>query len=169
MSLIRLAEPKDARAVAEIHVEAWQMAYATIFSKDYLASLTVASRELFWAQFLNEKRGDLRVAMDGARMLGWINTGRCRDAEGLLGDAEIWALYVSPAVWSKGIGRQLWASAQSCLREEGFLRCHLWVLAQNVRAIRFYQAAGFIRDSLPAKSFQWGGAVVEEVRFTCRL
>lgn len=81
---VRHAEPEDVRAVAEIHVEAWRSAYADIFPEDFLKSLTVASRQAFWAQFLKEKQGNLQVAIDGDRMLGWINTGPCRDQDAVL-------------------------------------------------------------------------------------
>jgi L-amino acid N-acyltransferase YncA len=166
---IRHAEPEDVRAVAEIHVEAWRAAYADIFPEDFLKSLTVASRQTFWAQFLKEKQGHLQVAIDGDRMLGWINTGPCRDQDAVTGDAEIWALYASPVVWSTGVGRQLWWAAQSALREQAFRRCRLWVLAQNARGMRFYQAAGFERDAGSGKTIELGGVKVEEVRFSCQL
>lgn len=167
--LIRHAVPEDAYAVAEIHVEAWRAAYAGILPETFLSSLTVSSRQAFWLQSLAEKQGDLQVAMDGERMLGWINTGPCRDPDAAIGDAEIWALYASPTVWSTGVGRQLWVSAQTRLLEQGDRRCRLWVLAQNARAIRFYQAAGFERDDFPVKTFELAGAVVEEIRLSCRL
>jgi L-amino acid N-acyltransferase YncA len=169
MMRIRHAEPEDARAVAEIHVEAWQVAYADIFPQEFLKSLTVASRQAFWAQFLKEKQGHLQVAIDGVRLLGWINTGPCRDQDAAKGDAEIWALYASPAVWSTGVGRQLWWAAQTTLREQAYRRCCLWVLAQNTRAMRFYQAAGFERDVVPAKTMELGGVKVEEIRLFCNL
>jgi ribosomal protein S18 acetylase RimI-like enzyme len=167
--LIRLAEPEDARAVAEIHVEAWRAAYASILPEAFLASLSVASRKAFWAQFLAEKRGDLQVAIDGERMRGWINIGPCRDQDAAAREAEIWALYVSPEVWATGVGRELWASAQASLFVKGYRHCRLWVLAQNDRAIRFYQAAGFERDEIPAKTFELGGATVAEIRLSCCL
>jgi ribosomal protein S18 acetylase RimI-like enzyme len=169
MMQIRHAVPEDARAVAEIHVDAWRAAYADILPEAFLASLTVSSRQAFWDRFLAENQGDLQVAMEGDRMFGWINTGPCRD-EGLARDeAEIWAFYVSPAVWSKGVGRQLWVSARNRLIEQGHRQCHLWVLAQNARAIRFYQAVGFDRDEFTAKTFELGGSMVEEIRYSCRL
>jgi L-amino acid N-acyltransferase YncA len=96
MSLIRHAVPEDARAVAEIHVDAWRTAYSDILPEAFLASLTVASRQAFWMQFLADKQGDLLVAMEGDRMVGWINTGPCRDVGAAIDDAEIWAFYVSP-------------------------------------------------------------------------
>lgn len=169
MRLIRQAVPEDARAVAEIHVDAWRAAYSAILPEAFLASLTVASRQAFWAQFLANQSGDLLVAMEGDRMLGWINTGPCRDQDAATGDAEIWALYASPTVWSSGVGHQLWLSARARLLEQGYRQCCLWVLAQNVRAIRFYKAAGFEKDDSPAKTFEFGGAMVDEIRLSCRL
>ncbi len=169
MILIRHAVPEDARAVAEIHVDAWRAAYASILPEAFLASLSVASRQVFWAQFLAEKQGDLLVAMEGDRMLGWINIGPCRDQDAATGDAEIWALYASPTTWSTGVGRQLWSSARIWLLEQGHRQCRLWVLAQNTRAIRFYKAAGFERDDASAKTFELGGAMVDEIRLYCRL
>jgi L-amino acid N-acyltransferase YncA len=169
MMQIRFAGPEDARAVAEIHVEAWRAAYAGILPEAFLAALTVSSRQAFWTQFLSEKTADLQVAMEGDRMLGWINTGPCRDQDTAMGVAEIWALYASPTVWCTGVGRQLWSSARTRLLEQGHGQCRLWVLAQNVRAIRFYKAAGFERDDSLAKTFELGGAMVEEIRLSCNL
>jgi GNAT superfamily N-acetyltransferase len=169
MMQIRLAVPEDARAVAEIHVEAWRAAYAAILPEAFLASLTVSSRQAFWEQFFAEKRGDLQVAIAGDRMLGWINTGLCRDVGAASDEAEIWAFYVAPEAWSTGVGRELWVSTRARLLEQGHRMCHLWVLAQNDRAIRFYKAAGFDWDQSPAKTFELGGSMVKELRFSCRL
>lgn len=169
MSLIRHAVAEDARAVAEIHVDAWRAAYSAILPEAFLSSLTVASRQAFWGQLLADKQGDLLVAMEGDRMLGWINIGPCRDQDAATGDAEIWAFYASPSMWSMGVGRQLWLSARTRLIEQGHRQCRLWVLAQNARAIRFYKTAGFDRDDSPAKTFELGGAMVEEIRLSCPL
>lgn len=166
---IRFAVPEDAKAVAEIHVEAWRSAYAAILPEAFLTSLTVSSRQTFWSQFLAEKQGDLQVAMEGDRRVGWINTGPCRDVDAVREDAEIWAFYVSPAAWSKGVGRELWVSARTHLMAKGHQTCHLWVLAQNDQAIRFYEAAGFVRADASAKTFELGGSTVKELRFSCRL
>jgi hypothetical protein len=56
MMQIRFADPEDARAVAEIHVEAWRAAYAGILPEAFLAALTVSSREAFWEQVLAENK-----------------------------------------------------------------------------------------------------------------
>jgi RimJ/RimL family protein N-acetyltransferase len=55
------------------------------------------------------------------------------------------------------------------LLKQGHRQCHLWVLAQNVRAIRFYKAAGFERDDSPTKTFEMDGVKVEEIRLSSNL
>ena len=35
--------------------------------------------------------------------------------------------------------------------------------------MRFYQAAGFERDVVPAKTMELGGVKVEEIRLSCNL
>ncbi len=127
----------------------------------------MASRQAFWTQFLADKQADLLVAVEGDRMVGWISTGPCRDVEAATDDAEVWAFYVSPGDWSKGVGRELWVSARAHLLKQGHRKCHLWVMAQNARAIGFYKAAGFEWDKSPAKTFELGGTKVEELRFSC--
>ena len=47
--IIRDAELRDARGIAEAHVRSWQAAYATIVPDEDLAQLSVDQREQFWA------------------------------------------------------------------------------------------------------------------------
>ena len=66
---------------------------------------------------------------------------------GRAGDTgEIYALYVTPIWWSTGAGRALMASVLAALRAAGYLTAVLWVLADNARARRFYERAGFSPD-----------------------
>ena len=61
---------------------------------------------------------------------------------------ELYALYVTPARWSTGTGRALMGSALAALNEAGYPRVVLWVLADNARARRFYERAGFVHDGV---------------------
>jgi len=68
-------------------------------------------------------------------------------ADGLAGlVGELYALYVAPAWWSTGTGRALMGHVLTALRADGFPRAVLWVLADNARARRFYERAGFTPD-----------------------
>lgn len=167
---IARASAEDAQAVAEIHVESWQAAYAGIVPASYLASLSVDKRKAWWAQCIAAGTPELLVAKDDAgRMRGWINFAASRDDDAPPDQAEIWAVYVAPDSWSTGAGQLLWAHARARLVAQGFASCTLWVFTQNTRAIKFYRAAGFVRDAVPPKTFEIAGQPREEVRYICAL
>ena len=163
------ATPEDAHAVAEIHVSAWRVAYAAILPLDYLASLSVESRKAMWSECIATGVPELLVARDGDAVKGWLSFRACRDEGASASEAEIWALYVSPESWSIGAGRVLWLDAKSRMLRQRFTSCSLWVFPQNARAIKFYEAAGFVCDRAPPKRFELGGMQLQEVRYACQL
>ena len=166
---IAQANPQDARAIAEIHVATWRAAYASILPADYLASLSVESREAMWSECIASGTSQLLVAKDNGLVKGWLSFGACRDEGAPASEAEVWALYVSPESWSTGTGCTLWLEAKSRMLQQQFTSCSLWVFPQNVRAIKFYEAAGLVRDPSPPKSFKLGGIRLQMVRYACQL
>ena len=76
---------------------------------------------------------------------------------------ELYALYVTPAWWSAGAGRALMGSVLAALGEARYLRVVLWVLADNARARRFYERAGFATDGATNVLAGLGGVL--EVRY----
>jgi GNAT superfamily N-acetyltransferase len=64
---------------------------------------------------------------------------------GVVGCRPQWldGLYVTPARWGHGVGRELHDEALDRLRQGGSTRCHLWVLERNDRARRFYERLGW--------------------------
>ena len=163
------AAPEDAHAVADIHVNTWRAAYASIVSAEYLAAQSVERRQAWWSQCIAAGTPELLVAKDNGVVQGWLNFGASRDEEALASEAEIWAIYVAPAYWSTGTGRLLWLRAKELMVTQGFRSCSLWVFPQNERAIKFYQAAGFAADPSAPKSFELGGQQLQEVRYVCQL
>ncbi len=77
---------------------------------------------------------------------------------------EIWALYVRPEHWDKGIGVALWDAAREGLEEEGCTTVTIWVPIRNDRAMRFHELAGFKREMKTAKTTQIGSVRIEEIR-----
>ena len=171
MAALRIepASLDDARAVAEIRVLAWKAAYRDIVSAAYLDSLSVASRETSWREAILRGEPEVLVARAGESIAGWLALGQSRDADVGPATGEVWALYVSPARWSSGVGRQLWMHARRRLVVLGFHAVGLWVLAENSRARRFYEAAGFEPQLDSAKKFALGGNLVEEIRYVMPL
>jgi len=87
---------------------------------------------------------------------------------GRAGDTgELYALYVTPAWWSTGTGRELMGSVLGALRAAGYPKAVLWVLADNARARRFYDRAGFAPDG--ATNVLGGLGGVLELRYAREL
>jgi hypothetical protein len=93
---VTAASTTDCRAVAQIHVDAWRVAYGGIVPSDYLAALSVDKRETAWRTSVERGSPRVFVARTGEDVVGWIAYGRCRD-DGTGPDVgEIWAIYVAP-------------------------------------------------------------------------
>ena len=90
--------------------------------------------------------------------------GRSRDPDGRPTTGELWAIYVAPDDWGRGAGRALWERGRSSLQASGFLDVTVWVLEDNRRALRFYEAAGFAPDGGHDKTIELGGESLTEIR-----
>ena len=101
---VRDATADDAMAMAHAHVRSWRAGYRGLIAQDYLDGLRPeewASRYSFGSE--HSGRHSL-VAVDGDAICGHVTFGRSRDDD-VAGSAEVWALYVDPALWGAGIGR----------------------------------------------------------------
>jgi hypothetical protein len=63
--IIRDAELRDARGIAEVHVRSWQAAYVGIVPDEDLARLSVDQREQFWTQILSKDERATFVLVNG--------------------------------------------------------------------------------------------------------
>jgi len=162
---IDAATSDDCRGIAEVHVESWQHAYKDILPEHYLASLSVVEREAMWRRMIERQPSHLLLARAGGQVAGFVAFGASRDEGASAHCAEIWAIYVRPAFWSVGAGRQLWFSALQQVLAEGYKTVSLWVIAGNQRAVRFYERAGFVAEPASRKQFELGGATLEEIRY----
>jgi ribosomal protein S18 acetylase RimI-like enzyme len=141
---VRAALPADADAIAIAHVAAWREAYRGLLPDAVLAGLSVASRSEQWRQTLTRAPAThsvfvVETGTDG--ILGFVSGGP-RRAQGLAGDAEVYALYVRAAAQRQGLGRQLMHALAVTLRESGFHSLGLWVLRENAAARGFYARLG---------------------------
>ena len=166
---LHFATVDDARRIAEIHVVAWQKAYVGIVPADFLATLSVETREAYWRQEIPLGKQQVVLAKSGGTTVGWVSYGPSRDEDALPRAAEIWAIYVDPEHWSTGVGRQLWLYARQQLAQKGYQSVSLWVLATNARAIDFYRKASFQAEPSSTKEFVLGGATLTEIRYSTTL
>jgi GNAT superfamily N-acetyltransferase len=160
---IRLATADDAEAIERIRVRGWQTAYRHVFPPQQLDALPVDwsrwvenlnRHEPGWAYFVCE--------IDG-RLLGWAVTGPSASPD----DGELHGLYVDPDSWSHGAGSSLIRRAEIELALT-WDEAVLWVLEDNPRARRFYEAAGWRTDGTTG-SFERLGVNAPVVRYRKRL
>jgi ribosomal protein S18 acetylase RimI-like enzyme len=162
--LIRRVIAEDARGVAAIHVRSWQAAYRGLVPESFLRSLSIEHREATWRELLENRTSDVWVAGEEGGMLGWICVGKSRDPDVDATTAELWAIYVDPNRWRRGVGHALWSRAAEHLRASEFSRVTVWVLKENAEALRFYGSIGFVADPGHEKTIELGGAELVEIR-----
>jgi ribosomal protein S18 acetylase RimI-like enzyme len=169
MVTVRLAGAADADAIGRIQVETWRAAYDGLMPEEAIAGFDVETRQRLWREGLGRppRPGSATfVVEDGGEVVGFASVGASRDGEAEQ-EAELYALYLHPSRWSRGIGRALLRRAEESMRASGFRQAVLWVLQGNERGERFYRAAGWEEDGRKVDEFQ--GAAVTELRYRKRL
>ena len=166
---IRLALPADAEGIASVHIESWQWAYRGLVPKKYLDEMPggYGDRVQRWRAILGRARAPewTFLAEEAGLVIGFVSIGAARDDNLFAGTGEVCSLYLSEHASGTGLGRRLFASAENALRSAGFTRATLWVLDGNVRARRFYEAAGWAADGT-SKVDSARGFDLQEVRYT---
>jgi len=166
---IRPATSGDAQSIADVHVQTWQHAYSEILPAEFLANLSIARRQSMWAESIEKNVPHVLVVEVEGQVVGFSAVGPCRDKGSTEDTYELWAIYLSPQYWSKGIGLQLWLASRRLAIERGASCLSLWVIAKNSRAINFYRSVGFEVMNSSLQPFELGGLQVEEVRCVLQL
>lgn len=162
---VRPAAPRDAKAIAEIHVATWQSAYQGLIPDEVLKAMTLEKRLAYWKEAIEFSDPQILVALDQDKVIGFVGFDRSRDPGTKSSVGEIWAMYVTPAYWRKGVGLALWDGARDGLKEEGCTQVTLWTLLANERALQFYEhAAGFKREMSSLRTSAYGSVKLEELR-----
>ena len=151
--VLRPALPRDADAIARVHVETWQSTYAGLVPSDYLARMSVARFSPQWhrAAARAEKGNDLVVAEIDEEIVGFVSFGPTRSPKMPFG-GEVYALYVAIDWQGQGLGRRLLATALEALAKEKHRGAMTWVLAANPARF-FYEAMGGLRAGERMESF----------------
>src|SRR5689334_8382516 len=143
MTEVRVMTGADIDAVSALRVRGWQSAYAGIVPQGYLDAMSApqdAARRREW--FAGDTgRVENLVTSDATGVTGWAAHGPYRGEGAEPGDGELYAIYVRPDRIGTGTGRALIGAVRARAADRGFPRLRLWVLADNVRARRFYEKA----------------------------
>ena len=166
---VRPATPRDAPAIASIHVNTWKEAYEGILPEADLNGISLEKRLKQWSEAIKFSDPQVYVAIDEDRIVGFVGFDRSRDPKSKATTGEIWAIYVGPGDWDLGAGLALWDAARDGLVDEGCTDVTLWVMLRNERAIRFFELAGFKRELNTARTTPMGSVKVEEIRMKRKL
>ena len=151
--------------IAEVQVAAWHAAYRGIVPDPVLANFTVPRRTTRWQRILTSPLpgGLTFVAERSGRLLGFASVVRARDLPQRWG--ELAALYVHPDAWGTGLGHALHEVAVEHLAGQAYPQAVLYVLADNARARRFYEAHGWAADGT-VKMEDFGEVELAEPRYS---
>lgn len=132
---VRKAEVADVRAIREIGLTTWPVAYGGLVSAEFIAD----GLARYWSPEAVEwgiRNGIALVADDGGQLVGMVGVGREDDFY------VMWKLYVLPDHQGKGVGKALLDAVIESL-PDGTTELLLDVLVANEKAIGFYRANGF--------------------------
>jgi ribosomal protein S18 acetylase RimI-like enzyme len=161
VAIVREAVAEDARAISEVQVLGWQDAYRGILPDEFLDGLSVERRETWWHHQIQAKALAVTVVEDDkGKVVGFVSCGR----GGHPHEAELYAIYLDPGWIGQGFGRSLMQAAERTMREQSYQQAILWVFADNARARRFYEQAGWSADGT-FKVEEIGGAQPTQVRY----
>lgn len=154
--------------MARVHVRSWQVAYQGLIAQDYLDGLRPEEKA---SRYTFDRTGSeapaTLIAVENEVICGFVTTGRSQDSD-LPDVGELWAIYVDPQYWGKGVGRLLVTAGRDQMRRDGAREALLWVFAGNHRARRFYELDGWRPDGA-RRTEAIGTATVEEVRYRYAL
>jgi ribosomal protein S18 acetylase RimI-like enzyme len=133
-------EPGDAAGISLVHDEAWTEAYRGIIPGKDLERMVARRGPVWWHGAIS--RGSRIAVIDvGDRLAGYASYGRNR-APSLPFQGEVFELYVKPEFQGLGFGRRLFQGARRQLANLGLATTVVWTLAENERAIGFYEEIG---------------------------
>ena len=158
MASIRVAEVRDAAAIAHVLVQSWVTTYDGIVPTEYLASLNEAERVRLWQDWLTRDIS-VFVAEIAGEGSGCVGGGAIRESVEAY-DSELYTLYLIKEAQGRGVGKALLGAVIQALDEKGYRSMLVWVLEENP-AVQFYERAGAQR--VTAKEIGIGGVQLSEI------
>jgi GNAT superfamily N-acetyltransferase len=147
--IVRRATPADAEAMARVH---WLSATAAYTRPQDFARRLAAAHAVF-----DEAGARPFVADDKGAIVGEL----------ILGDAELYAIYVHPDRWGTGVGQALIERAHDEL-EQTCREAELTCLVENTRARRFYERNGWTLNRVVTEP-HFGGVPTEVAKYRKRF
>ena len=167
---IRSAGVDDAEAIAAVHNASLQASYRPLIP-ERIAHLVldppeVAPRIPGWRRCLEKPRvSTTLLACDDREVVGFCTLRAAPGDDAGTATGEIWALFVRPSHWRRGIGGLLCARSLADARARGFSGVDLWELESNEHARRFFHSMGFRADGETRIFLEHAGVSLRELRY----
>ncbi len=139
MEIRHLNSNDDLSKISHIYEESWKYAYKNIIPQTFLDSIPCGN----WIPHLKDPEMNILVMLDNGKFIGVSTYCRSRFSD-FHSFGEIVSIYLLPEYMDKGIGKQLLDKTISELSNLHFKNIFLWVLEENIRAIKFYEKSGFV-------------------------
>lgn len=137
---IRRARRDDAEDIASVHDAAWRDAYRGLIPGRELERMIARRGPLWWDAAI--VRGSRLLVLDFDDAIGgYASYGRNR-VPALPHRGEIFELYLAPQFQGMGFGRRLFEAVRTDLADHGYPSLLVWALADNDRALAFYERLG---------------------------
>ena len=159
--VIRLARPSDARNMAEVGMRSWEVAYKGIMPEEYIREKN-ATRPAQFAQNITDENTYAYVAQYNGKTVGIMRIAPPVDDDVCENTYEIHYIYLHPDYFRMGIGTEMMEFAYDIARGLGKAIMVVWVLAENVDSIRFYEKCGFVADGKSQMTER--GRMLEQIR-----
>lgn len=138
--IIRKNELKDQEQMAHIKIDGWRTAYDKIIAAKYLNALDYKSQTERYINSFDEYKDLVLVAVRNDEVLGYSCFDPKEKEEKF--DSELVSLYIKPSEKGKGIGTALVRETAKELIAQGKKNMIIWCLADNIKAIKFYEKLG---------------------------
>lgn len=136
----RRAGKADAHAIARVHDRAWLGAYSGMIPHSALNRMVQRRGAKWWSDAISRRTVILVLEMED-QIVGYATIGRNRVST-LPFAGEVYELYLLPEYQGVGLGAHLFLAALGELKRRGLRGAVVWVLEDNIPALRFYRNAG---------------------------
>ncbi len=149
--VLRNGTEQDAQAVLDIFILTHgQTDFLTTYPEE--TSFTEEQeKEYLNRKMMSDREVELVAVVDGI-IAGTAGIDGIRAAEKTRHRASF-GISIDRAWWGLGIGRALTEACIECAKEAGFSQLELEVVAENKRAFRLYQSAGFVEYGRNPRAF----------------
>ena len=137
---VRPAEPRDARAVSDVHRASWLQAYSGLIPHKVLLAMLERRGEDWWRRAAKGPSTLLVLDIAG-KIAGYATIGVNR-APALKQEGEIYELYLLPEFQGTGLGGYMFRECRSILSNLGLVGLAAWCLEDSVIAATFFRATG---------------------------